>query len=63
MPANSAFSKYQKLEIQKFLKSRFFFLINKDLKIMVRINHKLPWRASPIAQLVKNPPAMQETLV
>ena len=40
-----------------------FFLINKDLKIMVRINHKLPWRASPIAQLVKNLPAMQETLV
>ena len=30
---------------------------------MVRINHKLPWRASLIAQLVKNPPAMQETLV
>ena len=29
---------------------------------MVRINHKLPWRASLIAQLVKNPPAMQETL-
>ena len=63
MPANSAFSKYQKLEIQTFLKSRFFFLINKDLKIMVRINHKLPWRASPIVQLVKNPPAIQETLV